>query len=76
MVEDSDVDDLGVEDLADLVADEVVHGLHVELRGEALLDAVDDRELGGALVRLGQQSLRLVEEARVLEGTPGCRRWS
>ena len=28
--------DVGIEDLADLVADEVVHGLHVELGGEAL----------------------------------------
>ena len=34
-----DVDDLGVEDLAGAVADEVVHRLHVELRGQALLDA-------------------------------------
>ena len=66
-VEEADVDDLGVEDLLDLVADEVVHRLHVELGGEALLDAVDDRQLGGALVRLGQQALRLVEEPRVLE---------
>ena len=31
------------------------------------LDAVDERELGGALIGLGQQALRLVEEARVLE---------
>ena len=43
--------DLGVEDLLDLVADQVVHRLHVELGGEALLDAVDDRQLGRALVR-------------------------
>ena len=36
-VVDGDVDDLGVEDLLDLVADEVVHRLHVELlrRGPA-----------------------------------------
>ena len=34
-VEDADVHDVGVEDLVDLVADEVVHRLHVELRGEA-----------------------------------------
>ena len=65
---DPDVDDLGVEDLLDLVADEVVHRLHVELGGEPCLDAVDDRQLGGALVGLGQQPLRLVEEPRVLEG--------
>ena len=52
----------------DLVAHEVVHRLHVELGGEALLDAVDDRQLGGALVGLRQQALRLVEQPRVLEG--------
>ena len=57
----------------DLVADEVVHRLHVELGGEALLDAVDDRQLGGALVGLGQQSLRLVEQPRVLEGDAQAR---
>ena len=67
VIEDPDVDDLGVEDLADLVADEVVHRLHVELGGEALLDAVDDRQLGCALVGLGEQSLRLVEQPGVLE---------
>ena len=35
--------------------------------GQPLLDAVDDRELGGALLGLLQQPLRLVEEARILE---------
>ena len=53
--------------LAQLVADEVDDGLEVELGGDALLDAVDDRELGGALLGLLQQALRLVEQARVLE---------
>jgi hypothetical protein len=38
------------EDLADLVAHELVDQLDVELGGEALLDRVDDRELGGALL--------------------------
>ena len=38
-VVDADVGDLGIEDLVDLVADQVVHGLHVEVLGEALLDA-------------------------------------
>ena len=32
-VDDRDVDDLGVEDLLDLVTDEVVHRLHVEFAG-------------------------------------------
>ena len=53
--------------LAQLVADEVDDRLEVELRGHALLDAVDDRELGGALLGFLQQPLRLVEQARVLE---------
>ena len=51
----------------DAVADEVVHRLHVELLGEPALDIVDDGELGRALVRLGEQALRLVEQAGVLE---------
>ena len=50
------------------VADELVHGLHVELRGQALLYAVDDGQLCRAFVRLGQQALRLVEQPCVLEG--------
>ena len=55
------------EHLAQLVADEVDDGLEVELGGHALLDAVDHRQLGGALLGLLQQALRLVEQARVLE---------
>ena len=66
-VEHADVHDLGIEDLLDPVADQVVHRLHVQVLGEALLDAVDQGELGGALVGLGQQALRLVEEPRVLQ---------
>ena len=64
---DADSDVGLVEDLADLVADGVVDPLHVELGGERLLDAVDDRELRGALFALLEQALRLVEQARVLE---------
>ena len=60
-VDDRDRHDVGVEDLGDLVADEVVHRLHVEVGGQALLDAVDDRQLGCALIGLGQQPLGLVE---------------
>ena len=69
-VEDADVHDLRVEDLLDLVADQVVHRLHVQVLGEALLDAGDDRQLGGALIGLGQQALRLVEEPRFSSATP------
>ena len=56
-----------LEHFAQLVADQVDDRLEVELGGHALLDAVDDRELGGALLGLLEQALRLVEEARVLE---------
>ena len=48
-VVDRDVDDLRVEDLLDLVADDVVDRLELELAGERGLDAVDQRELGVAL---------------------------
>ena len=40
-IEDPDVDDLGVEDRLDPLANEVLHRLHVELLGEAPLDVVD-----------------------------------
>ena len=54
-VVDADVDDLRVEDVAELVADEVVDGLQLELAGETLLDAVDECQLGNALPCLVQQ---------------------
>ena len=41
--------------------------LEVELGRQALLDAVDDGQLGRALLGLLQQALRLVEQARVLQ---------
>ena len=50
-----------------LVADQIDDGLEVELGGHALLDAVDHRQLGGALLGFLEQALRLVEQARVLE---------
>ncbi len=63
----ADADVAGLEHLAQLVADEVDDRLEVELGRHPLLDAVDHRELGGALLGFLQQPLRLVEEARVLE---------
>ena len=66
-VEDPDVDDLRVEDLLHPVSDEVVHRLRLELRGEAALHVVDQRELGVALPRL-------VEQPRVLERDAQARR--
>ena len=75
-VDDRDVDDLGVEHVAQLVADEVVHRLEIDLRGKPLLDAVDDLELRGSLVRLGEQALGRVDQAGVLErdGKAACKR--
>ncbi len=58
---------LRAEDLGDLVTDEIDDRLEVELRGEPLLDAVDDGQLGGALLAFLEQALRLVEEPRILE---------
>ena len=46
LVVDGDVDDLRVEDLLELVADEVVDRLRIELAGDRGLDAVDQRQLG------------------------------
>jgi hypothetical protein len=74
VVDDADVHHLGVEDVADLVADQVVHGLHVEVLGERLLHAVHDGELGGPLIGLGQEPLRFLEQPRVLERDPHARR--
>ena len=54
-VVDADVDDLRVEDVAELVADEVVDRLQLELAGEPLLHAVDERQLGNTLPCLVQQ---------------------
>src|SRR4030095_4628412 len=50
------------EDLANLVADGVVDSLDVQLGRERRLHAVDDRELGSALIALLEQALRLVEQ--------------
>ena len=67
VVEPADADVVGLQHLAQLVADEVDDALEVERSGHALLDAVDHRELGVALLGLLQQALRLVEQARVLQ---------
>src|SRR5204863_51296 len=75
-VDREDRDNLRVEDLGDLVADEVVHRLYVELLGQPALDGVDDGELGCSLIGLGEQALGLVKQACVLEGNAqaGCER--
>ena len=70
-IPDADVHDLGSEYVADLVADKIVDGLHVQFGGQALLHAVDDGELGGALLGLLEQAGRLVEQAHVLDRDGG-----
>ena len=48
-LDDADAHDLGLEDLADLLAHQVIDRLHLQLRRQAGLYAVDDRQLGRAL---------------------------
>jgi len=43
----------GLEYFAQLVADQIDDGLEIELRGDSLLDAVDDGQLAGALLQFG-----------------------
>jgi len=70
----ADADVAGVEDFAQLAADQIDDGLEVELLGHPLLDAVDDRELRCALLLGFEQTLRLVEEPCILERhTHACR---
>ena len=60
LVERGDRDNLRVEDLLDPVADRVVDRLRIELTGNRVLHAVDQRQLGVPLSRL-------VHQPRVLE---------
>ena len=68
LVEDRDRQVLSAQDLADLVADGVDDRVVFELLRQCRAYLVDDRQLGVALLRLGEQPLRLVEQPRVLEG--------
>ena len=43
---------LSIKYIADLIPDEVIDCLHVQLGGQALLHAVDNGQLGGALLGL------------------------
>src|SRR5262249_31702005 len=52
-VVDPNIDHLSVEDVAYLIADQVEDRLYIELRGQALLHAVNDRQLGVALLQVG-----------------------
>ena len=53
---------------AHALADELDNGLELELLRQRLADLVDQGQLGIALVGLGQEALRLGEQAGVLEG--------
>ena len=48
----SDIGDVGVERLADAIADEPDQGIEVEMGGKRLADAVHGRQLGNPLARL------------------------
>src|SRR5205085_7917370 len=58
----------GRKDLPELIANQVDDRLEVQLRGEALLNGVDNCQLGGALLGFLEQPLRLIEQPRVLQG--------
>ena len=59
-VVERDVDEVGVERVAHLVAELLDQGVQVQLAGQRLADGVDDGELGGPLAGL-------VDEAGVVE---------
>ena len=67
LVHERDVDDVRAEGLAHLLADELDQRLQLELRGDRLPDGIDRGQLGGALRRLLEQDLGLLEQARVLQ---------
>jgi len=73
-VEPADADVAGGQDVAQLVADQIDDVLEVQLRRDALLDAVDDGELGVALLGFLQQALRLGEEAGIVDREHRLRR--
>ena len=58
---------LRMQHFAQLIAHQVDDALEIQRSGHPLLDAVDDRELGVALLGLLQQPLRLAEQPRTLQ---------
>ena len=61
------------EDASDALADEFADLVEVELLGKGRADLVDDCQLSGALVGLGEEPFRLAEQPRVLEGDAHAR---
>ena len=66
-VEQSNAERICSEHRDKAITDQVDDRLKIELLRQGRSDLVDDRQLGCALLRFGQQPLRLVEQARVLE---------
>ena len=63
----ADAQVLRAQHLADLLAHQLDDAVKVELAGDALLDAVDDGQLGIALLGFFQQTLGFVEAQRALQ---------
>ncbi len=63
----ADTDIFRMEHFSQLVAHQVNDGLEVQLGRQALLDAVDDRQFGIALLGLLEQALGLIEQTGILE---------
>ena len=64
----ADADVIFLDQFAHFIADTFEDGVDVQFLGEHLSDLVEDFQLGGAALRLSQQVLSLIEEARVFDG--------
>src|SRR5205085_3769822 len=62
-----DAEVLGREEVAQPVAYQIDDGLEVELSHQALLDAVDDGQLSGALLRFAEKALGLGKQPRIVQ---------
>ena len=78
LVDPANADVAGREDFAELVPDQVHDPLEVEARGDALLNAVDDRELVRALLELlgtlGDLLFEALRPLRIVERDGGLAR--
>src|SRR5688572_26198372 len=73
MIQCANEDPLSVKDLTDLVPDRVVNALHIQLGGQRLLHAIDNRQFSITFLSFFEQTLGLIEEARILErGAQRC----
>ena len=67
-IEQRDIDDVRLEDVARLIPDELDHAVEFRLGDQRLADGIDRGEFGGALLALFEQALGFVEQPRVFEG--------